>query len=39
MAAVEAGGVGKQPRLWYGSHTLIDKWVHVLQPAAAAARQ
>lgn len=37
VAAVEAGA-GRQPRLWYGSHSLIDEWVHVVgQPAAEAA--
>lgn len=34
VAAVEAGGAGSL-RLWYGSHQLIDEWVHVLEPAAA----
>lgn len=37
VAAVEAGA-GRQPRLWYGSHSLIGEWVHVLgQPEAEAA--
>lgn len=39
-AAVAAGASARQPRLWYGSHTLIDEWVHVvLQPQAAASAQ
>lgn len=38
-AAVAAGATegGKAPRLWYGSHSLIDQWVHVLQPAGTQA--
>ena len=38
VAAVEAGAeAGRKLRLWYGSHTLLDEWVHALgQPAAAA---
>ena len=27
VAAVEAGA-GRKPRLWYGSHSLLDEWVH-----------
>ncbi|KAL4446771.1 hypothetical protein ABPG77_008015 [Micractinium sp. CCAP 211/92] len=38
-AAVAAGATegGRAPRLWYGSHSLIDQWVHVLQPAGTQA--
>ncbi|EFN57019.1 hypothetical protein CHLNCDRAFT_21429, partial [Chlorella variabilis] len=36
----EDGRALESPRLWYGSHTLIDEWVHVvLQPQAAASAQ
>ncbi len=35
VAAVEVGA-GRKPRLWYGSHSLLDEWVDALgQPAAA----
>lgn len=39
VAAVESGGAGKQPRPWYGSHSLLDEWVAALEPAAAGARR
>ena len=43
VAAVEAGGAsgGAAPRLWYGSHSLIDEWVHVITgvPAGLPAKQ
>ncbi|PSC73077.1 alpha beta-hydrolase [Micractinium conductrix] len=38
-AAVAAGGTagGAQARLWYGSHSLLAEWVHVLEAAGSPA--
>jgi hypothetical protein len=31
QAAQAVGSEGRPLRLWYGSHSLLDQWVHVLQ--------
>ena len=30
-AQAAVGAEGRPLRLWYGSHSLLDQWVHVLQ--------